>query len=89
LAVARNGLRFESTRLLEVAPTAVAPADAGLEAYVLSQLSASLPRVEHIRLSTPTVEPLNEPLDQLLADIESRLSLTIDKWGDAQPVHRR
>jgi len=89
LAVAGDGLRFESTRLLEAAPTAVTPADSGLEAYVLTQLSASLPRVEQIHLSTPTAEPLNEPVDQLLGDIESRLSLTIDKWGDAQPVYRR
>jgi hypothetical protein len=56
---------------------------------VLTQRSASLPRVEQIRLSAPTAEPINEPVDQLLADIESRLSLTIDKWGDAQPVYRR
>jgi hypothetical protein len=89
LAVNGDGLRFESTRLLEAAPTAVAPADAGLEAYVLTQLSASLPRVEHISLSMSTAEPINEPVDQLLGDIESRLSLTIDKWGDAQPVYRR
>lgn len=89
LAVSADGLRFEATRLLEVAPTAIVPADAGLEAYVLTQLSASMPRVEHIRLSVPSAEPVDEPLDQLSGDIETRLSLKLDKWGDAQPVYRR
>jgi WD40 repeat protein len=89
LKVAGSGLQFESTRLLQTAPTAVAPADEGLEAYVLTQLSASMPRVEHIQLTIPTAEPIDEPVEQLVADIESRLSLTLDKWGDAQPLYRR
>ncbi len=89
LAVAGDGLHFEATRLLEATPTAIVPADEGLEAYILTQRSASMPRVEHIRLSAPSAEPLEEPLDKLTADIEARLSLTLDKWGDVQPIYRR
>ncbi|MDP6675394.1 MAG: proprotein convertase P-domain-containing protein, partial [Gammaproteobacteria bacterium] len=89
LAVAGGGLQFEATRLLETAPAAVIPADQGLEAYVLTQLSTSMAKVGHLRLSVPAADPLDEPLEQLVADIESRLSLTLDKWGDAQPIHRR
>lgn len=89
LAVADDGLRFEATRLLEVAPAAVVAVDAGLEAYVLTQASASMPRVGLVRMSAPSAEPLNESLDRLTADIESRLSLTLDEWGDAQPIYPR
>ncbi|MDP7297593.1 MAG: proprotein convertase P-domain-containing protein, partial [Gammaproteobacteria bacterium] len=89
LTVTGGGLQFEATRLLETAPAAVIPADQGLEAYVLTQLSASMANVEHLHLSVSAAEPLDEPRDQLVTDIESRLSLTLDKWGDAQPMHRR
>jgi len=89
MKIAENGLHFESTRLLQSTPSAVAPADAGLGAYVLTQLSASMPRVERIQLTTTVAEPIEGPVEQLVADIESRLSLTLDKWGDAQPLYRR
>lgn len=89
LSVAEDGLHFEATRFLDAAPAAITPADSGHEAFILTQPSASVPTVRHVRLSVPSAEPLNEPLDQLIVDIESRLSLTLDKWGDAQPLYRR
>ncbi len=89
LAVASDGLRFEATRLLESAPSAVAAINAGLEANVLTEPSASMPRVVHVQMATPASPPLDEPLDRLIGDIESRLSLTLDEWGDVQPMYRR
>ncbi len=89
LSVAEDGLRFEATRLLDSTPAAVALADAGLEVNVLTQPSASMPRVGLIRMSVPDAVPLDEPLDRLITDVESRLSLTLDKWGNAQPLYRR
>ncbi len=89
LSVAEDGLRFEATRMLEIAPSAVAAADTGFDAYALTQHSASMPKIDHIRMSVPLAEPLDEPMEKLVTEIESRLSLTVDKWGDAQPMHRR
>jgi WD40 repeat protein len=89
LEIAKNGLHFASTRLLQSSPSAVALAEEGIEAYVLTQMSASMPRVERIQLMTPAAEPIDEPVEQLVTEIESRLSLTLDEWGDAQPLYRR
>ncbi len=89
LAVAEDGLRFEATRLLEAAPSAVVTGDAGLEVTVVTHASASMPKVGHIRMTVPDSDPLDEPLDRLSVDIESRLSLTLDEWGDVQPLYPR
>ncbi len=89
LAAAGDGLRHEATRLLNAAPAAVAAVDAGLEAFVLVRPSISTPIVQRLPMATPVIEPLNVPQDQLIADIESRFSLALDKWGDARPLNRR
>ena len=89
LSVAADGVRFEATRLMEAPPIAMAPADSGLEAYVLTQPSASMLKLKDVLLSAPSGEPIDEPLDRLNSAIESRLSLALDKWGDAQPLYRR
>lgn len=89
LAAAGDGLRHEATRLLNAAPAAVVAVDSGLEAFVLRRPSVSTPIVDRLPMATPVAEPLNVPRDQLIVDIESRLSLALDKWGDARPLSRR
>jgi WD40 repeat protein len=82
------GLRNQVTRLLEGAPATVYPANLGAVAYVLSGPHTSRPKLRRIVLAEPWPEPLNESLEQIIPDIESRLRLTISDWGEPQPLQQ-
>jgi hypothetical protein len=88
LTVTSSGLRHQATRLLERAPTAVYPANAGMEAFVLNQPNASRPALTRVQLDQPWPEPIQKPLKQLIPEIESALSLTLNTWGDTEPVRQ-
>jgi len=88
LTVNPTGLRHQATRLLERAPTAVYPANAGRETFVLNQPNASRPVLTRMQLAQPWPEPIQKPANQLIPEIESALSLTLNTWGDAEPVRQ-
>ena len=88
LTVNPTGLRHQATRLLERAPTAVYPANAGRETFVLNQPNASRPVLTRMQLAQPWPEPIQKPINQLIPEIESALSLTLNTWGDAEPVRQ-
>ena len=82
LAVAPTGLRHQATRLLERAPTAIYPEKAGMDVFVLNQPNASRPMLMRMQLAHPWPEPIQKPVNQLIPEIESALSLTLNTWGD-------
>jgi WD40 repeat protein len=88
LAVTPNGLQHQATRLLETAPTAVYPADGGMDVFVLHQPNASSPVLTRMQLDQPWPEPIQKPLKQLVPELESTLSLTLNSWGDTEPVRQ-
>jgi WD40 repeat protein len=88
LEVSTAGLRNQVTRLLEGAPATVYPANLGAEAYVLSGLHTSRPILRRIVLAQPWPDPPNESLEQIIPDIESSLRLTINDWGEPQPLQQ-
>ena len=88
LGLTPSGLQHQATRLLEQAPTAVYPANGGLDAFVLNQPNASRPMLTRMQLATPWAEPIQTPIGQLIPEIESSLSLTLNTWGDTEPVRQ-
>jgi hypothetical protein len=88
LDVSPAGLRNQVTRLLESVPATVYPANNGAEAYVLSGPHTSRPILRRIILAQPWPDPPNESLEQIIPDIESSLRLTINDWGEPQPLQQ-
>jgi len=88
LAVTPTGLAHQATRLLERAPTAVYPANDGMDVFVLNQPNASRPMLTRMQLSHPWPEPIQKPVNQLIPEIEAALSLTLNTWGDTEPVRQ-
>ena len=88
LTVNPTGLRHQATRLLERAPTAVHPANAGMDVFVLYQPNASRPVLTRMQLDQPWPEPIQKPFNQLMPEYESTLSLTLNTWGDTEPVRQ-
>jgi hypothetical protein len=41
-----------------------------------------------VQLAQPWPEPIQKPLNQLIPEIESALSLTLNTWGDTEPVRQ-
>jgi len=87
-AVDGNGLTKQVTRLLEDAPAAVYQADLGEGAYVLSRLHTSSPVLRHIDLARPWPEPPGELLEPIIPGLESSLGLTLNDWGEPQPLQQ-
>ena len=88
LDVSPAGLRNQVTRLLESVPATVYPANNGAEAYVLSGPHTSRPTLRRIILAQPWPDPPDESLEQIIPDIESSLRLTINDWGEPQPLQQ-
>jgi WD40 repeat protein len=86
LEVTSIGLRNQHTRLLEDAPSAVYPTDDG--AFVLSRPNISRPVLRRIVLSRPWPEPPGESLEQIIPGVESSLGLTLNDWGEPQPLQQ-
>ena len=82
------GLTGQVTRLLEKAPAAVYPADSGREAYVLSWPHTSRPLLRRIVLARPWPGEPNESLQQIMPGVESSLGLTLNDWGEPQPLQQ-
>jgi WD40 repeat protein len=88
LEVSVAGLSHQVTRLLEGAPATVYPANLGSVAYVLSGPHTSRPTLQRIVLAEPWPESPTESLEQIIPDIESSLRLTINDWGEPQPLQQ-
>jgi len=88
LDVSPAGLRNQVTRLLDAVPATVYPENDGAEAYVLSGPHTSRPVLRRIVLAHPWPEPPGESLEQIIPDIESSLRLTINDWGEPQPLQQ-
>ena len=87
LEVNNAGLGNQFTRLLEGAPSAIYPVDGGRGANVLLRHNTSRPVLRYIDLAQPwpVVVP-GESLDQLVTGIETSLALTLNDWGEPQPL---
>jgi WD40 repeat protein len=83
-----DGLTQQFTRLLEDAPAAVYPTDPGNGAYVLFRSHTSSPVLRHIDLTRPWPEPSDESLQQIIPGVESSLALTLNDWGEPQPLQQ-
>jgi WD40 repeat protein len=88
MEVRAAGLRNQVTRLLEGAPATVYPANLGTVAYVLSGPHTSRPVLRRIVLAEAWPEPPAESLEQIIPDVESSLRLTINDWGEPQPLQQ-
>jgi hypothetical protein len=88
LDVGSAGLRNQVTRLLEGAPAAIYPESLGAEAYVLSGPHTSRPTLKRIVLAQPWPNPSDDSLEQIIPEIESSLRLTINDWGEPQPLQQ-
>ena len=87
-SVDSDGLTQQITRLLEDAPAAVYPTDPGIGAYVLFRSHTSSPVLRHIDLTRPWPEPSDESLQQIIPGVESSLGLTLNDWGEPQPLQQ-
>jgi len=88
LTVNSTGLRHQATRLLDRAPAAVYPADSGIDVFLLNQPNSSRPVLTRMQLSQPWPEPIQKPVNQLIPEFESILSMTLNAWGDTEPVRQ-
>ncbi|MFQ5634381.1 MAG: AAA-like domain-containing protein [Gammaproteobacteria bacterium] len=86
LSLSADGLAHQVTRRLDYPPAAIAPADFGLLASVVTRSHASKPEVTQIILATPNVKPLEQDLEQFVPLVETSLSLRLNDWGDPQPI---
>lgn len=86
LSVGPDGLTHQVTRRLEYPPAAIAPQDLGMVARVVTRPNASQPVVAEIMLATPATEPFDASLEQFVPAVESSLGLTLNDWGDPQPI---
>jgi WD40 repeat protein len=88
LEVTVAGLRNQYTRLLEDAPVAVSPYEFGTKVRVLSRPDMSRPVLQEIELSRPWPEPPGESLEQVVPGVETSLGLTLNDWGEPQPLQQ-
>ncbi|MBT8444452.1 MAG: hypothetical protein KJO13_06880, partial [Gammaproteobacteria bacterium] len=86
MSLHENGLTRQVTRRLTYPPAAVAPVDLGLIANVLIRPHASQPIVKQVMMGTPSTEPFDKSLEQFVPAVESSLALTLNDWGDPQPI---
>jgi WD40 repeat protein len=86
LSVTPGGVTQQVTRRLDYPPTAIASANVDMLAQVMIRPHLSQPVVREINLTAPAVEPFENSLEQFVPMIETRLSLTLNDWGDPQPT---
>ena len=84
LTLRTDGLSHQVTRRLARPPAAIAPADLGLIAHVMTRIQSAQPEIREVMLATPSTEPFENNLEQFLPAIEARLGLTLNDWGDPQ-----
>ena len=88
LSVSPTGIAVKSTRLLEPAPAAVHVVPDGKTAVLLSRTGGSRPSLTSVELASPWAPPVQEPADSLRARLESQLNLTLNPWGEPQPLQQ-
>lgn len=88
-SVASNGLLNRSTRLIDAAPAVAWPSASGREVTLVTRQNTSTPVVRTIGLDQLEKVPDHELTDQFLAELESKLGVTLDDWGEPQPLFQQ
>ena len=88
-SVTTTGLLNRATRLIDTAPAAAAPSASGRELTVVTRQDTSTPMVRTVALDSVKADPGDAPGDRIPADVELSLALTLNEWGEPEPIYQR
>jgi WD40 repeat protein len=86
MSVSVDGLDLVRSRLLEQAPAAVRPVEDSNDVLILTSVHTSTPILSRLAPMLPWRARIDGSTEDLSGRIETRISLTLNDWGEPEPL---